>query len=69
MLAEVGQAASLNLPKETRVPISASHIQSLITYALVGDETRNFPFSWVLKRKQATLYFNLISWNNILQDI
>lgn len=45
MLAEVGQAASLNLPKETRVPISASHIQSLITYALVGDETRNFPFS------------------------
>ena len=44
-LAEVGRAASLEHSKDSRVPIFPAEVQSLITYAVVGDESRNFPFT------------------------
>ena len=43
-LVEMGMRASLNVPKESRMPVLVNDVQGLLIYSIVGDKGSYLPY-------------------------
>ena len=51
--------ANLKVPKESRIPVLPSDIQSLLAYSIVGDSVSYQPFKWC----------KLVKWTNLTHTV
>jgi len=58
-LVEIGLNASLNVPKESRIPVLPADVQSLLAYSIVGDTVSYQPFKWC----------KLVKWTNLSHTV